>query len=97
MVLPNKEKMICYLIEVPCPLSTRIENKEKKNINSYDDLRYKMLKVWEDEVKKVITVLVIIGALGNCTEKLNRNLQLVCDLEVEPLQKLCLLGTATII
>lgn len=44
-----------------------IEHKEKK-IDNYNELKYDIPNVWEGQVKKVITVPGVIGALG-CFQK----------------------------
>lgn len=98
IVLIDKKKKICFLIDVACPFDTRIEKKEREKIEAYTDLKYEILKCWKGEVKKVIIVPVIIGALGMVTKKLAKFLEQINFAPgIEPLQKACLLGTARII
>ena len=55
------------LIDVACPFDTRIVRKEKEKMEVYTDLKYEILKCWRNEVKTVIIIPVVIGALGIVT------------------------------
>ena len=81
-----------------CLFDTRIERKEKEKIEVYTDLKYVILKCWRNEVKTVIIIPVVIGALGMVTKNLENYLAKI-DLTpgIEPLQKTCLLGTDRIL
>ena len=98
LILLVKETKTCYIIDVACPFDTRIDKKEDEKNKHYNDLKYEIKKCWSRDVKKVITVPIIIGALGCVTKNLERNLeQIGASLDLEVYQKTCLLGTARIV
>lgn len=78
------------------PFYSRIEKKEEeKNIN-YNQLKYKVAKIWR--MKKVDGIPVVIVALGSSTGKFEIwTEKLECDLTVEMMQKPCLVGPAIIL
>ena len=96
-IFDKKEKQ-CYVIDVACPFDTRIQKKEKEKVDAYTDLKYEILKVWRGDVKKVIILPVIIGALGSVTERLQEELEKFDYRNgLETIQKTCLLGSARIV
>ena len=96
-IFDKKEKQ-CYVIDVACPFDTRIQKKEKEKVDAYTDLKYEILKVWRGDVKKVIILPVIIGALGSVTERLQEELEKFGYRNgLETIQKTCLLGSARIV
>ena len=96
-IFDKKEKQ-CYVIDVACPFDTRIQKKEKEKVDAYTDLKYEILKVWRGDVKKVIILPVIIGALGSVTERLQEELEKFGYRNgLETIQKACLLGSARIV
>ena len=72
MIIQKKTKT-CFVIDVACPFDTRLRAKEQEKIEHYNDLKYEIMKVWKNEVKKVIIVPIIIGALGSVTKNLRKN------------------------
>ena len=69
---------------------------EKKD--AYWDLKYEMFKIYKGEVKKVLIIPVIIGALGSVTKRFKSYLeQLKCEVRMEVVQRSCLLGTSRIL
>ena len=98
IAIVKKKKRTCMLIDVACPFDTRIERKEKEKIEVYTDLKYEILKCWRNEVKTVIIIPVVIGALGIVTKNLENYLSKIDFAPgIEPLQKTCLLGTARVL
>ena len=96
-VIDKKEKL-CFVIDVACPFDTRIQKKEKEKVDAYTDLKYEILKVWRGDVKKVVILPVIIGALGSVTGRLQKELEkLDYKNGLEVIQKACLLGSARIV
>ena len=96
-VIDKKEKL-CFVIEVACLFYTRIQKKEKEKVDAYTDLKYEILEVWRGDVKKVVTLPVIIGALGMVTGRLQKDLEkLDYKNGLEVIQKACLLGSARIV
>ena len=94
-MLIQKKTKTCFVIDVACPFDTRLRAKELEKIEHYNDLKYEIMKVWKNEVKKVIIVPIIIGALGSVTKNLRKYLETISfDKGIEPLQKCCLLGNS---
>ena len=49
----------------------------KKREKKYDtDLKYEILKCWKWEVKKVLIIPIVIGALGLVTKNVKSNLEI---------------------
>ena len=98
ILLLNKKKKTCFIIDVACPFNARIGKKEREKVEYYTDLKYEILKCWKWEVKKVLIILIVIGALGLVTKNLKSNIEIINFKNgIEPLQKACLLGTARIL
>ena len=91
-----KKKIRTYnLIDISCPFDTRIEQRDKETIEVYTDLKYEILKCWSNEVKIVIIIPVIIGALGMVTKNLESYLSKIDFAPgTKAFQKTFLLGTA---
>ena len=98
IVVIEKKSKTCYLIDVACPFDTRIEKKELEKKDAYCDLKYEIFKVYKGEVNKVFIIPIIIGALGSITERFKSCLEeLKCIVQMEVVQRTCLLGTARIL
>ena len=74
ILLVDKKKKTCFIIDVACPFDTRIGKKEREKVEYYTDLKYEILKYWKGEVKKVLIIPIIIGALGLVTKKLKEQI-----------------------
>ena len=98
ILLVDKKKKTCFIIDVACPFDTRIGKKEREKVEYYTDLKYEILKCWKGEVKKVLIIPIIIGALGLMTKNVKSNLEIINFKNgIEPLQKACMFGTARIL
>ena len=98
IVVIEKKSKTCYIIDVACPFDTRIEKKEMEKKDAYCDLKYEIFKVYKGEVNKVFIIPIIIGALGSVTKRFKSYLeQLKCDVQLEYVQRTCLLGSARIL
>ena len=64
LIFLEKMEKICYIVDVACPFDPQIEKKEKDKAKNYTDLKYKIFKMWKNEVTKVYFVQVVIGASG---------------------------------
>ena len=79
-------------------LRYRIEKKEMDKKDAYCDLKYEIFKVYKGELNKVFIIPIIIGALGSVTKRFKSYLeQLKCDVQMEVVQRTCLLRTAKIL
>ena len=94
LVLINKKKRICKIVDFGVPADHRINLKESEKKDKYLDLARELKKLWN---MKVTIVPIVIGALGTITKGLLKGLE---DLEVggrvETIQTTALLRTARI-
>ena len=90
LIIINKRKRICKIVDFAVLADYRIKESEKKD--KYLDLARELKKLWN---MKVTIVSIVIGALGTVTKGLLKGLE---DLEVsgrvETIQMTALLRTA---
>ena len=95
LIIINKKKRICKIIDFAVPADHRINLKECTKKDKYLDLARELKKLWN---MKVTTVPIMIGALGTITKGLLKGLE---DLDVggrvETIQMTALLRTARIL
>ena len=95
LIIINKRKRICKIVDFAIPVDHRINLKESEKKDKYLDLARELKKLWN---MKLAIVLIVIGALGTVTKGLLKGLE---DLEVggrvETIQTTALLRTATIL
>ena len=95
LIIINKRKRICKIVDFAVPADHRISMKESEKKDKYLDLAREFKKLWN---MKVTIVLIVIGALGTVTKGLLKDLE---DLEVsgrvETIQTTALLRTARIL
>ena len=58
----HKKNRTCKIIEFLVPGDSRIEHKEKKNIEKYQDLTIELEKIWNVRVQVIPIVLCSQGA-----------------------------------
>ena len=81
-----EKKKTCYIVDVACPFDTKIDESKRTKINKYTDLRYELLKFWQEEVNKVLIIPIIIGTLGSVTNNVKGNMaKLEINITVETL------------
>ena len=95
LIIINKKKRICKIVDFAVPADHRLKLKECEKRDKYLDLARELKKLWN--VKMTITPIVI-GAFGTVTTELLKGLE---DLEVgdrvETIQTTALLKTARIL
>ena len=95
LIIINKKKKICKIVDFAVPADHRINLKESEKEDKYLDLAWELKKLWN---MKVTIVPIVIGALGTITKGLLKGLE---DLEiggrVETIQTTALLKTARIL
>ena len=67
LVIIDKTKNECKIIDFACPFDSRIEEREKDKMKGYNNLKRELKKIWDLPVK-VITV--VIGALEPTPKKI---------------------------
>ena len=68
IVIHDKEKNECKIIDVSCPFDGRVIEREEEKGEKYEDLRMEVTKLWN--VRKVVIIPIIIGALGTLSKTL---------------------------
>ena len=95
LIIINKKKRICKIVDFAVPADHRINLKESKKKDKYLYLARGLIKLWN---MKVTIVPIVIGALGTISKGLLKGLE---DLEVgggvETIQTTALLRTARIL
>ena len=61
MVIIDKTKNECKIIDFACPFDSRIEKRETDKVKAYNDLERELKKIWDLPVK---VISVVLGALG---------------------------------
>ena len=95
IIVIDKEKKICKVIDVACPGDHRLVEKRNEKMNRYSDLRLEIARMWDI---KTIVVPIIIGALGSIPKDIHKFLKLLdIEYDLNILQHSVLLGTANIL
>ena len=95
LIIINKKKKICKIVDFAVPADHRINLKESENKDKYLDLARELKKLWN---MKVTIVPIVIGALGIITKGLLKGLEeLEIGGRVETIQTTALLRTARIL
>ena len=71
IVVVVKGERKCIIVVVPG--DSRISDKEKEKVEKYQDLKREVKRIWN--MRSVIVVPVVVGALGSITKKLNEWLE----------------------
>ena len=91
----RKEKKV-ILVDFLVPYDMNIVNKTAEKLTKYRDLEIEIKKCWK--LKNIMTVPVVVGALGTVSTDHTRYLNLLSkNIDVNVVQKTALLGTANII
>ena len=95
LIIINKKKRTCKIVDFAVPADHRIKLKECEKNDNYLDLARELKKLWN---MQVIIIPIVIGAFGTVTKGLLKGLE---DLEVggrvETIQTTTLLRTARIL
>ena len=95
LVVVDKKKRTCKIIDLPVPGDSRIERKEKEKIEKYQDLRRELQKSWN--VRRKIIPLAV-GSLCAIPKQFgNKFKETGIAAETGQVQKTVLLGTARIL
>ena len=92
LIIINKRKEICKIVDFAVPADHRINLKESEKKDNYLDLARELKKLWN---MKITIVPIVIGPLGTVTKVLLKGLaDLEVDGRVETIQTTVLLRTA---
>ena len=65
IVVLDKMKWKCLIVDVPCLFNTLVKEKEK--IENYQDLKWELKWIWK--LRRVTVVPIVIGALSRKTKR----------------------------
>ena len=96
IVILDKDRRECVILDVACPFDTRVKEKQLEKIQKYQDLKREISRIWQ--CRKVTIIPIVIGALGTIAKDFTNWLKKT-DMEeyFSLMQNACLLGTAKII
>ena len=69
LVLINKKKRTCWLVDFAVPTNYRVKIKESEKIDKYLHIAREVKRLWN---MKVTVILIVIGALGMVTKGLEK-------------------------
>ena len=96
IVVVEKKKKECKIIEIAVPNDVRVGNKEQEKVEKYQDLRREIAALWG--MKKTEVIPIVVGALCMISKKLDMWIKkLGTNIKIETLQKSTLLGAARIL
>ena len=95
LVVVDKKRRTCKIIDFAVPRGSRIKEKEEEKIERYKDLRRELSKIWDVKVK---IIPLVVGSLGAIPKKFgNRLKETGITAEIGQVQKSVLLGTDRIL
>ena len=96
IVVVDKVKKETVIIGMAIPGDTRVCDKEQEKIEKYSFLKDEIARLWQ--MKKVILIPIVVGALGTVTTKFEKYIEsLGIEIRIEHVQKSALSRTARII
>ena len=95
LVVVDKKKRSCKIIDFAVPGDSRIEEKEKDKVEKCQDLGKELQKIWNVKVK---IIPLVLGSLGAIPKQFgNRLKQIGIIVGTAEVQNTVLLGTARIL
>ena len=95
LVVVDKKRGTCKIIDFAVPGDSRIEEKETEKIEKYQDLRSESQKVWNVKMK---IIPLVVGSLGAISKQFgNRLKESDITAEIGQFEKAVLLGAARIL
>ena len=96
IVFDDKKQREVVIIDVAIPGDDRVKDKELEKVEKYQLLKDEIAKVWQ--MRKVIVVPVVIGALGAVSVNFKEYMRRIgVKVRLAVIQKTALLGTAKIL
>ena len=72
LVVIDKKRRTCKIIDFVVPGDSNIEEKEKEKLEKYQDLRRELQKIWNVRVK---IILLVVGSLGAILKQFGNRLK----------------------
>ena len=95
LVVTDKKRRTCKIIEFAVPGDSRIEEKEKEKIEKYQDIRRELQKIWNVKVKIIPLFVYPLGAIPK--QFGNRLKVIAVTAEIGQVHKTVFLGTVRIL
>ena len=94
MIVIDKVKKTCTIIDFSIHYDSRVNNKEMEKIEKYHDLARELRKLWNMKVK---VIPIIIGTLGTTPRQVKKRLEVIgIETRVKELQKTVIIHSARI-
>ena len=95
IIIRDKVSSTCKLIDITIPCNTTVSSKEIEKKSKYKDLEIEIQRMWKMKTK---VIPIVIGPLGTIKKGMECNTRNVSEnMNINSLQKTCLLGTARIL
>ena len=95
LVLVDKSKKSCHIIDMAIPEDSEAKEKEAEKVEKYQNLARELRRMWEVKTK---VVPIVLGALGTVPLRLKGNLKGIgVDTSITLIQTSALLGSARIL
>lgn len=95
IIIRDKREKTCYLLDVSIPTDKNTSLKTFEKISKYKDLEIEIERSWKEKTK---TVPIVVGALGVINKSTENYLKVLpTEISIKEIQKIALLGTATIL
>ena len=95
IIIKDKVNSTCKLIDMTVPCDKNVSIKEMEKKRKYQDLEIEIQRMWKMKTK---VIPIVIGALGTIRKGMEDNIRSVSEnLNLQTVQKTCLLGTARIL
>ena len=95
LVVVDKNRRTCKVIDFAVPRDSRTGEKEKEKIENYQDLRMELQKIWNVRVK---IIPLVVGSSGALPKQFgNRLKETGITAEIGQVQKTVLLGTGRLL
>ena len=93
VIVVQKHKNLCQVIDFACPYNGRVQNKELEKIEHCQDLARESRKIWNMKNKVIPLVIFALGTspIRNCSKEIG------IETQITELQKTALLNTARIL
>ena len=95
MVIVDKVKKVCQIVDFAVQYDTRVNTKESEKIEKYQDLARELKKLWN---MKVVIIPVIIGTLGTTPKNILKRMdEIGIKIRISDLQKTTIIHSARIL
>ena len=95
MIVVDKVKKTCTIIDFAILYDSRVKSKEVEKIEKYQDLARELRKLWNMKVK---VIPIIIATLGTTPRQVKKRLEvIVIETKVKGLQKTVIIHSARIL